>query len=319
MEWRILDARYFGVPQRRRRVFLVGHLGGDGRPALRALCESCCGDSPPRRVSWAHPPASTGSSVEVAGTLRSHPRPGSNSDGGLVAHALTRAHAGSATARDGATDNLVVAASLTSGSHPNSNTPGRRQEDDTNIVVSTLQGGANGRGYRIDAERAAGHQLVPFAGSASEDGCAAPLLNGGGGTRTTDIDGGTFISMTDPHAGAYVDADELAEALLTKSRLDPETETYVATSFHRTQTPITEEEGTPALGGTSGGMGVAQPTGLRRLTPVECERLMSWPDGWTAPPGLPASDSKRYAACGDGVVSNVAEWIGVGIMQALDI
>lgn len=49
--------------------------------------------------------------------------------------------------------------------------------------------------------------------------------------------------------------------------------------------------------------------GVRRLVPVECERLMSWPDGWTAPAGVKAPDSKRYAACGDGVVANVAEWI----------
>lgn len=36
--WRILDAQYFGVPQRRRRVFLVGHLG-DWRPAAAVLFE----------------------------------------------------------------------------------------------------------------------------------------------------------------------------------------------------------------------------------------------------------------------------------------
>lgn len=55
----------------------------------------------------------------------------------------------------------------------------------------------------------------------------------------------------------------------------------------------------------------SEATGVRRLTPTECERLMSWPDGWT----LPGSDSRRYAACGDGVVANVAEWIGLGIMR----
>jgi DNA (cytosine-5)-methyltransferase 1 len=56
-------------------------------------------------------------------------------------------------------------------------------------------------------------------------------------------------------------------------------------------------------------------TGVRRLTPVECERLMSWPDDWTAIDGADTPDSRRYAACGDGVVSNVAEWIAAGILR----
>lgn len=57
--------------------------------------------------------------------------------------------------------------------------------------------------------------------------------------------------------------------------------------------------------------------GVRRLTPVECERLMGWPDGWTAPPGVKAPDARRYAACGDGVASPVAEWIGYGLAMVL--
>jgi len=46
--WRVLDAQYFGVAQRRRRVFLVGHLG-DWRPAAAVLFrrESLCGNPPP--------------------------------------------------------------------------------------------------------------------------------------------------------------------------------------------------------------------------------------------------------------------------------
>ena len=51
--------------------------------------------------------------------------------------------------------------------------------------------------------------------------------------------------------------------------------------------------------------------GVRRLTPVECERLMGWPDGWTA--GQP--DSTRYRQCGNGVVGPVAEWIAQRIVQ----
>ena len=175
--WRILDARYFGVPQRRRRVFIVCRAGGDDASALRALCEGCDGDLAAGQCSW-----------------QGSPRRASNG------------------------------ASLVGG------------------AVSTLQAHGKGRGYRIDAEAAAGGHLL---------------------------------------------------------------------AFHQTQEPITEEEMSPAIGRTSIGMGIqSQNVGVRRLTPIECERLMSWPDGWTAPEGVKAPDSRRYAACGDGVVSNVAEWIG---------
>ena len=53
---------------------------------------------------------------------------------------------------------------------------------------------------------------------------------------------------------------------------------------------------------------------VRRLTPTECERLMGWPDGWTAVDGDKTPDGRRYAACGNGVVANVSEWIGRRIM-----
>jgi site-specific DNA-cytosine methylase len=58
----------------------------------------------------------------------------------------------------------------------------------------------------------------------------------------------------------------------------------------------------------------------RRLMPVECERLMSWPDGWTEY-GIDEQgreyrlkDTPRYKCCGNGVGSVVAEWIGRRIL-----
>jgi DNA (cytosine-5)-methyltransferase 1 len=50
---------------------------------------------------------------------------------------------------------------------------------------------------------------------------------------------------------------------------------------------------------------------IRRLTPLECERLMGWPDNWTEG----QSDSHRYKQCGNGVASPVAEWIGEQILK----
>ena len=58
--------------------------------------------------------------------------------------------------------------------------------------------------------------------------------------------------------------------------------------------------------------GVRIDRAIRRLTPLECERLMSWPDDWTAKGILNGevvsiSDTQRYKMCGNGVVSEVVK------------
>ena len=57
---------------------------------------------------------------------------------------------------------------------------------------------------------------------------------------------------------------------------------------------------------------------VRRLTPRECERLMSWPDDFTrwGMNGEEMADGPRYQMCGNGVVTNVAEWIAKRILEA---
>ena len=103
-------------------------------------------------------------------------------------------------------------------------------------------------------------------------------------------------------------------------------------AFHHKQTPISGGV-SPALSKNADGMGVMS-AAVRRLTPVECERLQGWPDGWTLVEGpslvntprwfeegyesneaMPLPDGRRYAACGDGVTATVAEWLGRRIAQ----
>jgi len=50
---------------------------------------------------------------------------------------------------------------------------------------------------------------------------------------------------------------------------------------------------------------------VRRLTPVECERLQGFPDGWTDG----QTDGHRYRQLGNAVTVNVAEWIGHRLME----
>ena len=58
------------------------------------------------------------------------------------------------------------------------------------------------------------------------------------------------------------------------------------------------------------------PMAVRRLTPLECERLMGWPDDhtrWKAD-GTEQADTHRYKQCGNGVASPVAQWIAKHIL-----
>ena len=60
---------------------------------------------------------------------------------------------------------------------------------------------------------------------------------------------------------------------------------------------------------------------VRRLTPLECERLQGFPDGWTDVPWKGkehAPDSPRYKALGNSMAVPVMQWIGQGIQLVED-
>ena len=61
-------------------------------------------------------------------------------------------------------------------------------------------------------------------------------------------------------------------------------------------------------GRKSGGQGIMTTTGVRRLTPMECERLQGAPDGWTAVGRQ--KDSPRYRQLGNAVAVPVFRWVG---------
>lgn len=89
-----------------------------------------------------------------------------------------------------------------------------------------------------------------------------------------------------------------------------------AIAFHPTQDPISSVEVTHALDtGSKGGCAtaaVATTMAVRRLLPVECERLQGFPDDHTNIPwrGKPAPDSPRYKAMGNSMAVPVMRWIG---------
>ena len=64
---------------------------------------------------------------------------------------------------------------------------------------------------------------------------------------------------------------------------------------------------------------VATTMAVRRLTPLECERLMGFPDDhtrWTDE-GKEQADTHRYKQCGNAVASPVARWVGQHVRRVL--
>lgn len=167
-------------------------------------------------------------------------------------------------------------------------------------VASTLQA-QHGRGFALNAETADG-QLVAFRKSA----------------RVTAVGGDIAHTLT--HEGH--DASEDGTGRRTP---------VVATGFIATGGSLGVQAGSvsPTLR-VGSGVGIPSPPGVhvgpavRRLTPLECERLQAWPEvdgrGWTDIPWNGkehAPDSKRYAACGNGVTSTVAYWIAARLAEVL--
>jgi DNA (cytosine-5)-methyltransferase 1 len=160
--WRILDSRFFGVPQRRRRVFILGAVAdGDPRAAAGRAGEvlavgSRCNRHPATRgeagpeAAGASPDGPPGSRYyvedHVNGTLRANGSgdgpPRTDRQPLLIAHTL-RSEGFDASEDGTGRGTPIIAAPLTKGSATGEgvNQPGRRQEDDVNIVAFHPTGG----------------------------------------------------------------------------------------------------------------------------------------------------------------------------------
>lgn len=290
--YRVLDAQFFGVPQRRRRVVIVGRLGDSGAAPAQVLLE-------PEGGGW-NPPAGFPTGPRAA---RDAARGAGQAGRTRVVPALRASnHYGD---QDGAEGQLVtdgdVANALTAreGKGPDSDAT-------TTLVVSTLQASGGDRGYRVDAEAAAGGHLVvqPLALRGREDGAqlevapegspAHAVRTPGGGSSHPMVAVTTLGDRTHTLTGEGHDASEdgtgrgtpIIAATLT-----------AGTSQPGVNPPGRRQEDDHNL--------VATETTVRRLTPLECERLQGHPDNWTEG----QADSHRYKQMGNGVAVPVFEWV----------
>lgn len=174
--------------------------------------------------------------------------------------------------------------------------------------MSALQGGGE-RGHRVDAESAAGGHLIPVQAFRK-----SARVNADPESAETWVDDGLANTLNSFDVGdvrtthAVVQATAFAQNQRGELR-----ESDIAPA-------VTSGGGKPGEGYSAARVGPA----VRRLTPLECERLQAWPEvdgrGWTDIPWNGkehAPDSKRYAACGNGVTSTVAYWIAARLAEVL--
>lgn len=282
--YRVLDAQYVrtrrfprAVPQRRRRVFVVGYLG-DWRRAAAVLFdpESLRGNPPPRREAGQRPAAPPAQGVALRGR-----------DGGATAELTGEVMTALRCGGGGGDKPHALIASTGDVAHClNAGGMGRQDYETETMIAHTL------KGEGFDASEGGTGRGTPLAPVAFD--C---LAGGNTGLSIGEVPGAL-------HGGGK-SGGRLAVAFDCKGSQVQHDETGAS--------PTLRTMGHAASHPNAGGqLAVATPWAVRRLTPRECERLQGFPDDYTLIPyrrGMSA-DGPRYKALGNSMAVNVMEWIG---------
>ncbi|MEI0775763.1 DNA cytosine methyltransferase [Pseudomonas aeruginosa] len=324
--WRILDAQYFGLAQRRRRVFVIASARADFDPAAVLFeSDSMRRDSPPSQgqgeeatCSTAGRPGNFGPNSGWAEDWRATAKAfggGKNCNPTDVSTAIT-AHPGGRYDLDAETfvvaDIPTVAATLTAQYGKSGGIPAGNDCVPVNLIAGTLQ--ANGKA----------------AGSATQQDAESGLLVVHG-TQDPDVvqDCAHTLGRNHGQENAVFDPNQITSATNRSQPTPGLCHTLPASSqppiaFNCKDYGADAGDVSPTLramghgeshANAGGQVAVQNATGVRRLTPRECERLQGFPDDYTLIPwrGKPAEecpDGPRYKAIGNSKAVPVVRWIG---------
>jgi len=281
--WRVLDAQFFGVAQRRRRVFVVASArkGFDPAAVLFEL-DSVRRDSAPRRETQKAVAALTARGVGTCGADDNQAQAGhliafggGNTAGHIDVATACTAHG---IRLDFDTETFAVHGT---------------QDPDTNCELAHTLGRNNGQ----------------------ENACIAFSYKDNGADATSDLSptiragnhDKSHANSGQPPAIAYAfKAGQGAKA--------------GGIGYAEEQSPTL----TSASSGTNLAPAVMHGVAVRRLTPIECERLQGFPDnhtliGWRGKDADECPDGPRYKAIGNSMAVPVMRWIGERIAAALPV
>ena len=317
--WRVHDAQYWGVPQRRRRIALVADFGGDTAPEILFERTGVSGDPESRGETRERPAGYAEAGASPAVRIRGR-------DGGGICYGISAYESNAMKSSNPKSGVYVADTSRTldlNGGNPACNQGGIA------VVSYALQGSMIGREdknwpqgdgvneevsftlntvdrhavasqcfdmtHACDVIRECGEIAPSLQARMSTGGNQVPLTYGIGNGQANEAQGmvaeraQTLNTMHDAQAVMCVSP---AHALRGRGCLAnrEDAETYIV------------ERGALTV---------------RRLTPLECERLQGFPDGWTdigdytdsTGKKRKTSDSARYKALGNSIALPFWRWM----------
>jgi len=286
--WRILDSQYFGVAQRRRRVFIVASFGNGSASEILFEREGVRWDIEKGRKTG----------EDIAAT---------------IAGGSSKCHS---DITSGQQDANVVVGALQARDYKGVG----NQYVNEGKVITMSSGQANAEIMSERSPALTGLHEQPIVAVAYENHPADSRI-----TETGDISqqltsrmgtgGGNvpLVQMAVGHSGgATLKINEKVNTLNGQTGSETTAMFNGIMAFDNYNLSATEKQA--SLGqncGMSTGRNQVINSGVRRLTPTECERLQGFPDGWTDG----QADSHRYKQMGNAVTVNVAEWIAKRIYK----
>jgi DNA (cytosine-5)-methyltransferase 1 len=284
VSWRVLDAQYFGVAQRRRRVFVVGCLG-NWRASASVLFESNClsGDSAPSREKRKGVAGTAQKSVGASGSERVVP--------------TLDAHYGDKMGQDNQHINAGA------GLFVLNDQGGSVMNIETDDISPTLRRETHGYEPIIFEPRS------PDGVPRIHENISPTLNTMGGGKGYLGQDEAAFtLDTTQSQNLMHTTIDRQAVA------------SFLPKQGYKAMGIGYEIEQAPTLRAGLDSYGLLTSTAIRRLTPIECERLQGFPDNYTQipfrnKPPHQCPDGPRCKALGNSMAVPVLKWIGERINE----
>ena len=302
--YRVLDAQFFGVAQRRRRVFVVGYLG-DWRAAAAVLFE--------RHSLQGHPAPSREKGKTIAPSISTGAPFSRTGNDRVECEAMVVAKQWPADISS-TLDTTFGAKQGLENQHINAGCPMFVPAQPIVVDRAAFNQGENAQ-YKFRAEHSetmdslvargphAVLQPIPIHDQATRHA-------GKNGEKTMGKGNGLGVGHPGEPMNTLTKGDRHAVAQPVG------TDIYNGSITGDVAVPLTNRSD-----GTGTGPTVMQSMAVRRLTPVECERLQGFSDNYTdiKSKNKPTPDGPRYKALGNSMAVPVMAWIGARIQLYEDL